>query len=150
MQPSRPTLLIVDDDPSIQTLMRFILQTAFTVHTAADGAIALQIARSLPIDGVVLDLNLPGVSGWDVARTLQQEAPQLPILVVTGRYNRPEEVLQNVAGSTAALIKPFDPLDLITEVQGMLAAHPPSWRGPGRLMAVHAGALAGGADGQRR
>ncbi len=149
MQLSQPALLIVDDDPSIQTLMRFILQTAFTVHTAADGASALEVARSVPLAGVVLDLNLPGVSGWDVARTLQQEAPQLPILVVTGRYNRPDEALQNVPGATAALIKPFDPLDLLTEVQAMLADHAPARLVPDRL-AVPRSLAAGGADGQRR
>ena len=148
MQLSPPALLIVDDDPSIQTLMRFILKTAFTIHTAADGASALQVARSVPLAGVVLDLNLPGVSGWDVARTLPQEAPQLPILVVTGRYNRPEEVIQNVPGATAGLIKPFDPLELLTQVQIMLDS--PARIIPGSVSGGRSLALGGGSDGQRR
>ena len=79
-------VLVVDDEPDVLLLCRLNLQQrGHELLEAADGSSALEIARDLSPDLIVLDLMLPGLSGFDVLEALQleSETPNIPVLVLT-------------------------------------------------------------------
>lgn len=105
-------VLIADDDELLLDILRYRLTSSgFRVTTASDGASALaQIRECLP-NVVVLDVNMPGMLGFDVLRTMRAEAglARIPVLMLTGR-RRPEDVLTcSALGAQDYLAKPFQP-----------------------------------------
>ncbi len=86
--PGEKTVLIVDDDDSIRDLLEFIVRKeGFRVEKAADGEEALEKARSLLPDLMLLDLMLPRFGGFEILRELQtDETSKIPIVIITGRY----------------------------------------------------------------
>jgi two-component system OmpR family response regulator len=80
-------ILIVDDDPSICTLLkRYLQRQGYTVEVAATGAEGLQQLRTFQPDLVILDLNLPDVSGYSLCRQMQKETG-VYVLMLTSRVN---------------------------------------------------------------
>jgi len=110
MTTATKTILIVDDDLTAITLMRAALQKAgFTVSTAVDGTDALRQFRGKPSDMVMLDVDMPGLSGYDVCGTLRLEAgPLLPIVMVTGFDDFGSVDAAYVAGATDFIAKPIN------------------------------------------
>jgi DNA-binding response OmpR family regulator len=104
------TILIVDDDLTAITLMRAALQKAgFGVSTSVDGADALRQFRDKPSDMVMLDVDMPGMSGYDVCAALRLEAgPLLPIVMVTGFDDFRSVDAAYVAGATDFIAKPIN------------------------------------------
>ena len=87
------TVLIVDDDPEIQALVADVLEMGgFKPHCVEEPASAVETACRLQPDVILLDLMMPEVDGWEVARRLRAEARTrtIPIVVMTG-MDRPEE-----------------------------------------------------------
>lgn len=114
-------VLVVDDDEAIREVVQETLELeGFHVRTATNGREALdEISRFAPLL-VLLDMRMPVLSGWDVARELQQRRVAVPIVVMTaaqdaGRWAR--EI--NAAGYLA---KPFDIGDLIDTVERFVTA----------------------------
>ncbi len=106
-------MLLVEDDPTIRSLIEDVLQedVGVAVQVAADGAVGLEMARKLRPDLILLDINLPKLSGLEVARRLKADrrTQAIPIVAVTCASH--DEVL--AAGCDAFLGKPFD-LDEMT------------------------------------
>src|SRR6185503_7744398 len=104
-----PLVLIVEDDLSTRTLYRvYLQQDGFRTVDAHNGHQALEKARDLRPDAVLTDLNLPGITGFEFCRALQQSATTraIPILAVTGHYeylDQPNRFAE--AGITRVLIK---------------------------------------------
>ena len=116
-------ILIVDDDDSVRELVRRVLVgEGYAVETAADGAQALKIAAQGNIDLVLLDLNLPGQSGWDTFERLTQTNPALAVIIITARTG--QLVTAQSAGVGALLEKPLDFPTLLRMVALMLAEPP--------------------------
>jgi len=113
-------ILVVDDEPDVRLLARVALaQAGHEVVECRDGAEALARLHAEPRpDAVVLDVRMPGLSGWDVLDRLPEGAP--PVLVVTAD---PTAVDQ---GHPTLLTKPYRPAELLAAVDAVLAA-----RGPG-------------------
>lgn len=107
-------LLIVDDDQQIRESLRKVLQTeGYAVAMAADGHGCLKKAENENFDVVLLDLNMPDKSGWDVFERLTSFNPFMPIIIITGREN--QTYLAAAAGVGALIEKPIDvPLLLLT------------------------------------
>src|SRR5688572_4758930 len=83
LAPSR--VLVVDDDPRIQSMMRRVLELdGYDVTLAGDGDAALEVMRRQGADLVILDLMLPGRTGFEVCRVLREES-SVPILMLTAR-----------------------------------------------------------------
>jgi diguanylate cyclase (GGDEF)-like protein/PAS domain S-box-containing protein len=104
------TILIVDDDLTTITLMRAALQKAgFAVSTAVDGADGLRQFRDKPSDMVMLDVDMPGLSGYDVCAALRLEAGALlPIVMVTGSDDFRSVDAAYDAGATDFIAKPIN------------------------------------------
>lgn len=102
--------LIVDDEPAIRSLAAKILTTSGTVCQMADSAeeALLRVGRE-PFDIVVIDIRLPGMSGLELARRLQQREPDTALLMMTGTSD-PESVIAAMqAGAADYVTKPFTP-----------------------------------------
>jgi len=100
-------ILVVDDDPDIQTLLHMVLtEEGYAVRVAGDGEAALTaIAEAVPAL-VLLDLNLPRLDGWAVHQRLVDQQVQVPIVVMTAGASAVREATR--LGVEGALPKPFD------------------------------------------
>ncbi len=86
-------VLVVDDEPKITKLARdYLERNGFRVRTAGDGQEALTLFRHERPDFVVLDLNLPGMDGLDVARKLRKES-EVPIIMLTARAEETDRLI---------------------------------------------------------
>lgn len=114
-------ILIVEDEAHIADGLRFNIEAeGYEAEIAADGEIGLLRAESEKFDCVVLDVMLPGINGFDVARTLREKQDYTPILMLTAR-GRPEDVLKGFeAGADDYLPKPFDLDIFLARLNGLL------------------------------
>jgi DNA-binding response OmpR family regulator len=116
-------VLVVEDEAHLAQGLRFNLQAeGHAVEVAGDGetALGLLVNKNEHFDAVVLDVMLPGKSGFDVAAALREKKNYVPILMLTAR-SRPEDVLQGfAAGADDYLPKPFELAILIARLEGLL------------------------------
>jgi len=108
----RRSLLLVDDDPEILTLLKAKLaKEPFELLTAVEGESALNIVRTQKPDLVVLDVNLPGLSGLEVCRSLRadKDTRDIPIIILSGRSEAIDRVLGLEFGADDYVTKPFKP-----------------------------------------
>jgi DNA-binding response OmpR family regulator len=122
---SRPaTILVVDDAPEILALLETRLRRrGFDVVTAADGEAALIAARARTPDLVVLDIMMPKVNGWEVARALKRDpmTQATKIVVLTAIGEQVNEITSPLYGADAYLDKPFDFGELERIIDKLLA-----------------------------
>jgi two-component system, OmpR family, phosphate regulon response regulator PhoB len=117
-------VLVVDDEPDVLLLCRLNLQQrGHELLEAADGSTALEIARDRHPDVIVLDLMLPGISGYDVLEELQRDAvtTDIPVLVLTAKSLRADRERSHGLGASAFLTKPFLPNELCEMVDSLVA-----------------------------
>ena len=117
-------VLVVDDEPDVLLLCRLNLQQrGHELLEAADGSKALEIARDRHPDVIVLDLMLPGISGYDVLEALQRDAEttNIPVLVLTAKSLRADRERSHGLGASAFLTKPFLPNELCEMVDSLVA-----------------------------
>jgi two-component system phosphate regulon response regulator PhoB len=116
-------ILVVDDEPDITALVAYHLAKAgFRVSTAANGTEALKAAREERPDIVILDLMLPGVSGYDVLAELRKrdETREVGVILLTARREETDRIRGLSLGADDYLTKPFSPQELSLRVGGLL------------------------------
>lgn len=114
------SILIVDDEASIrEVLARYLLDEGFLVDEAGDGAAALERIAAGGIDLLLLDLNLPKVSGLDVFREVRKRS-QLPTIMLTSRKAEVDRVLGLELGADDYVGKPFSPREVVARVKAVL------------------------------
>ena len=117
------SILIVDDYVDALEAWRLFLRAAgFEVHTAADGVTALAEAVARRPDLIVMDLELPKMSGLDVAKALRQreDTRDIPLIVATG-YSHAQALAQSQdVRVDAVIVKPCDPDQLVSEIKRLL------------------------------
>jgi two-component system, OmpR family, alkaline phosphatase synthesis response regulator PhoP len=119
------TILAVDDEPHILHVVSLKLKNAgYTVLTAKDGEDALETAATGPLDLLITDYQMPGMSGLELARRIHAEPGrrQLPTILLTAHGLALEQVEMGQAGITVRLSKPFSPRELLEKVQELLTA----------------------------
>jgi two-component system, OmpR family, alkaline phosphatase synthesis response regulator PhoP len=108
---SKASILVVDDDPVIVTMLSTRLtKRGYQVVTAADGHIALEVAKKQKFDIVLLDVMMPGKSGWEVARALKQDpaTQDVKIVMVSAIGEKTNEITAPIYGADAHVDKPFE------------------------------------------
>jgi CheY-like chemotaxis protein len=123
-----PTILVVDDEPTIRVLIRAALEgTGYRLLEAADGASALQVARSQRPDLILLDIALPRLSGLEVCRRLKEDptTAATPILLLTGLVQQAERQAAEEVGAQGFIAKPFSPAALVAQIDDTLLRRAP-------------------------
>jgi DNA-binding response OmpR family regulator len=121
------TVLVVDDDPVILKLLEVNFEMeGFEVVRASDGAMGLERAREVLPDIVILDVMMPRMTGYEVAKALREDdlTAHIPIIFVTARAQSSDVERGIELGVDDYVTKPFDPLDLIARVNALLALAP--------------------------
>jgi two-component system alkaline phosphatase synthesis response regulator PhoP len=114
------TILVVEDEVSIQNVIRTYLENEnFEVVCVDNGPAALDLARELGPDLIILDLMLPGMDGMEVTARLRQES-DVYILMLTARTEEADRVAGLRIGADDYLTKPFSPRELVARVQAIL------------------------------
>ena len=119
----RPVLLVVDDEPRNRALMTAYLSGVYEVREAEDGPEALQVCEKGGVDLVVLDVMMPGMSGFDVCRTLKSKSTGtfLPVLLLTALSEQDDRNRGLEAGADDFLAKPVNRQELLLRVRHFLA-----------------------------
>jgi DNA-binding response OmpR family regulator len=121
---SRPIILVVDDDAPILLLMRNLLREfGFEPVAAGSGEQAIAEAQKRTPDLILLDRNMPGMTGDEVVRELRsrEDLSAVPILILSGEPIAPEEIAR--MGATGAVLKPFDVSALVETIRGHVSAN---------------------------
>ena len=111
----RRRILVVDDEPAIRTLCRVNLGlSGMEVLEAANGQAAVEVARAELPDMILLDIMLPGETGWDVAAALGNDARtrDIPVVFLTAMADESDLVRGRDHGAVGYITKPFDPVGL--------------------------------------
>ncbi len=115
-----PNILVVEDDTSLrETLAYNLSRQEYTVQAVGDGLAALEAARNIHPDLVLLDLMLPGMDGFEVCRILRQEM-NIPILILTARDDEIDRVIGLEIGADDYITKPFSMRELMARVKAHL------------------------------
>jgi signal transduction histidine kinase/CheY-like chemotaxis protein len=122
----RVRCLVVDDEPTVRTVLADILKSAgHAVVEAADGAEAIARFRAEPFDVVLTDLAMPRVSGWQVARAVKLSAPAVPVFLVTGFGVELSAEERRANGVDAVLVKPLQVQEILDAVAAVARTRPP-------------------------
>jgi DNA-binding response OmpR family regulator len=116
-------VLVIDDERAIRLLCRVNLAASgMEVLEAADGRAGLDLARNERPDLVLLDVMMPDVDGWTVARELaaDEETREIPVVFLTARADAADRRLGEQLGGVGYLVKPFDPVSIGDVVEDVL------------------------------
>lgn len=120
-------ILIVDDEPHIVELVRVSLEDCdYELHDAVDGEEALQMAREILPNLILLDVMLPRMDGFDVCRQLKEDprTRHIEVILLTAKSQDDDVRAGMRAGADAYITKPFSPMRLLAEVQTRLSGQP--------------------------
>ena len=113
-------VLVVEDDINIAELLRLYLQKdGFEVSHAADGGKAVEMAREIQPDLVLLDIMLPVMDGWQVCRELRKSM-KMPIIMLTAKGETEDKVSGLEMGADDYIVKPFEVKELLARVHAVL------------------------------
>jgi two-component system alkaline phosphatase synthesis response regulator PhoP len=116
------TLLIIEDEPElVRVLSSYLEQAGFSVLSALRGDTGLKIWEDKKPDLVILDLNLPGMDGLDVARNIRRmETQRTPLIMLTARTDEMDQLLGLEIGADDYIPKPFSPRIVVARVRALL------------------------------
>ena len=118
-------VLVIEDEPNIIEAISFILsRDGWTVHTHSDGMTAIDKIKATPPDLIILDVMLPGKSGFDILRDLRDapEIAHLPVLMLTARGQTRDRELAERLGVSQFMTKPFSNAEVLESVRILASA----------------------------
>jgi DNA-binding response OmpR family regulator len=123
----RRALIVDDEEKIVEILSHYLQDEGFAVSGAFDGADALRMALAEPFDVVLLDLNLPSMSGVEVFKAIRKVS-DVPILMVTSRDDAVDRIVGLELGADDYVSKPFNPREVVARVKNILnrVEHKPS------------------------
>lgn len=125
-------VLLVEDEPGLLlTLTDRLSSEGYAVESASDGEKGLERAAGEPFDIIILDVMLPRLNGFDVARDLRQRGVSTPIIMLTARGQVVDKVIGLKLGADDYVTKPFEMIELLARIESLLrrapsVASPPS------------------------
>ena len=128
IKPRYPELIyVVEDDPDVSQLIEHNLRTAgYEVSTFFSGAPVVSQAALFPPTLFLLDIMLPGISGFDLCRQIRQhqQLAKTPVIFISARTQEPDRLQAFDAGGDGYITKPFSPRELIARVRNLLRVQP--------------------------
>lgn len=120
-------VLLAEDDAAIRELLTHHLQReSFEVFAVSDGNAALRAARELA-DILLLDVGLPAIDGFEVARTLRREKYEVPIIMLTARSDEIDRIVGLEIGADDYICKPFSPREAIARIKAVMRRSGQDW-----------------------
>ena len=117
----KPKVLIVDDDSRILELLKeFFARSNFDCLTALDTNFAKDIIEKTDIDLLILDVMLPGVTGFEFASQIKKKMKKTPVILLTALSEPDDRVRGLESGADDYITKPFDPRELILRAKNLL------------------------------
>ncbi len=114
-------MLVVEDEPRLaRALQRGLAAEGYAVDLAADGLVGLEAARHEGYDAIVLDIMLPGLSGYRIVRTLRAEGNWVPVLMLSAKDGEYDQADGLDAGADDYLTKPFSFVVLLAKLRAVL------------------------------
>ena len=114
-------LLLVEDDRTLREAIRYnLISQGYNVYSTEDGAEGLNIAKSKPIDLILLDLMLPKLSGLEICKTLRRDGSILPIIMLTAKDSEFDKVYGIESGADDYITKPFSMRELMARISSQL------------------------------
>ena len=123
-------VLVVEDDEGIREMLKYNLSAAgFSVQEASDGASGLRTARTARPDLILLDLMLPGMSGFDFCRALRKSS-RVPIIMITAKDAEVDKIVGLELGADDYITKPFSIREVLARVNAVLRRAQPEANEP--------------------
>jgi DNA-binding response OmpR family regulator len=121
-EPTRGSILVVDDEPTIaEVVARYLVRAGYETSTAGDGPSAVAAATTSRPDLVVLDIMLPGIDGLEVMRRLHEDGDErVPVILLTAKGEESDRLVGLGRGADDYVVKPFSPLELVARVDAVL------------------------------
>jgi len=117
----RTTVLLADDDPTVLTLVRAAIKNfGMECYTAADGRSALESVRRIRPNLAVLDVNMPGMDGYEVLAAIRAEEIPVRVLMLTVRQQENDVIRGFSLGADDYVVKPFSPMELMARLKRLL------------------------------
>ena len=117
-------ILVVDDEKEIADLVAFYLESeTFEVVTCYSAETALQNVSEKEFDLAILDIMLPGTSGFEICRTIR-ESHNYPVIMLTAKDEEIDKIRGLMLGADDYMTKPFRPLELVARVKAQLRRYP--------------------------
>ena len=114
-------LLLVEDDRTLREAIRYnLISQGYNVYSTEDGAEGLNIAKSKPVDLILLDLMLPKLSGLEICKTLRRYGSILPIIMLTAKDSEFDKVYGIESGADDYITKPFSMRELMARISSQL------------------------------
>ncbi len=119
---ARTEVVVADDDPIVLALTRTALENfGMVCHTAGSGPDALKMIRDLRPGAAVLDVNMPGMDGYEVLSALRQEESPVRVMLLTARQQESDILRGFTLGADDYVVKPFSPAELTARLKRLLA-----------------------------
>lgn len=134
---SKKTILVVDDDPMfLQMIELYLSRQGYRVVTALDGSEGLRLVKTEEPKVIILDIMMPGISGYDVCKQLRNdpETADIPILMLTAKSRLVDKIEGFRAGTDEYLTKPIELAELLARMKALLARSSRSQNRAGRVI----------------
>jgi len=116
-----PSVLLVEDEPKVaQVVKEWLEANDLRVSLATDGAVGRYMLQRESFDVVLLDLNLPFVSGYDLCQDIRRDKPDQPIMLVTALGGIEQKLVGFDVGADDYLVKPYDLRELLARIRTLL------------------------------
>jgi len=114
-------ILIIEDERKIADTLKFGLsEHGYQVEVAYDGTIGLRIFLSYDFDLVILDINLPGINGFDLCKMIREKNKKIPIIMLTSMGRLEDKIEGYDAGADDYMVKPFEFKELLMKIRAQL------------------------------
>lgn len=118
-------ILVAEDDAPIRSALADVLRAhGYAVHTAADGAQALELMLTREVDLALLDVNMPRISGFKLLKIMQKECPGIPSIILTAHGEEQDRVKGLESGADDYVVKPFSTAELLARIAAVLRRYP--------------------------
>lgn len=123
MPDAKRSILIVDDEEDVLTLLQLVFETnGFIARTAFNGKAAVASAYHEPPDVILLDVMMPEMDGWQVLKVLKgdERTRDIPVVMLSARAERRDKMIGLQEGAEGYIAKPFSTAEVLREVQSLL------------------------------
>jgi DNA-binding response OmpR family regulator len=114
-------ILIAEDEPKIADTLRFgLIEKGYFVEVAYDGTIGYRLFKSHKYNLVILDINLPGINGFDLCKMIRATDPHIPVIMLTSLLTLEDKIAGYDAGADDYIVKPFEFKELLLKIRAVL------------------------------